>query len=332
MKLPVVKPNITVYPIFSNPLSIILQNPYGLEWTYNNFHQLVCNDGLALSFYDFDYHNCSYILVQKISKCLISKLNKDIIEFLIESLDYGYYLYLNINPKYIGAYNLPRSLDVHDIFIYGYSKSERVFYIADCFENGKYAYNECSFDEIRNGIKYINLKDENYISLNGCIELLSLVTSNEKLEAFDYKRVKDTLKDYLNSKPTVCSNVQDFKWEYGETYHCFGISCYKYIHKKINLLNTTISFADFHIVWEHKRHLANTLNYMINRRMIIDNKNVLYKTISDITNKALCGRNLAIKCSIKYDDAIKEKLHLIYQDIETMEYYFLLELIEQYMK
>ena len=151
---------------------------------------------------------------------------------MIESLDYGYYLYLNINPKYIGVYNLPHSIDVHDIFIYGYSKSERVFYIADCFENGKYAYKECSFDEIRNGIKFINLKDENYISLNGCIELFSLVTKGEKLEAFDYKRVKDTLKDYLNSKPTVCSNVQDFKWKYGETYHCFGISCYKYIHKK----------------------------------------------------------------------------------------------------
>ena len=47
--------------------------------------------------------------------------------------------------------------------------------------------------------------------------------------------------------------------------------------KKINLLNRTISFADFHILWEHKRHLANTLKYMINRRLIVDNKGVYIK-------------------------------------------------------
>ena len=327
MKLPLEDPNITVYPIFSNALSIILQNPYALEWTYNNFHQLVCNNGIALSFYDFDYRNCPYLLVQKFSKKFIFELKKDVIDFFIQALDYGHYLYFNINPKFITAYKLGYDLDVHDIFVYGYSKEKEIFYIADCFEDGKYAHKECSFDEVRKGLQHIKNEDEKYLTLNGCVELLSLVSKDICLSGFDYKRVKDTIIDYFNSKPTVCYNVQDFKWEYGKSFHFFGINCYKFIHKRIDILDEFIALADYHIICEHKKHLLETLNFLVRKEFIVDKQGSLLKRMIEITQKALIARNLVIKYHITRNDNIKKRLHLIYQDIETKEYYFLYDLI-----
>lgn len=330
MKLSLEKSNINVYPIFSNPLSIILQNPYALEWTYNNFHQLICNNDNALSFYDFDYRNCPYLLVQKISKKFISNLKMNIIDFFIEALNQECYLYFNINPNFIEAYKLPYACNVHDIFVYGYSKEKKTFYIADSFEYGKYTYKECSFDELTNGIKYIRSSDENYINLNGCIELLSLISKDECLSKFDYKRVKDTLIDYLNSRPTVCCNVQDFRWEYGKSWHTFGISCYQYIHKRIDLLNEFIVLSDYHIIWEHKKHLKDTLNYLMEKGFV-KNELIISKRISEIIQKSLVARNLVLKYSVQHNDEIKKKLHLIYREIETTEYYFLNELINVWL-
>lgn len=320
MKLKLKDSPIKVYPIFSNPLSIILNNENAYKWIYNCFHQLICNCGIALSFYDFDYKNCPYLQVQNIDKKFIKTMGIDIIDFLIKSLEEGKYIYMNVNPKYINAYKLRYDWDVHDLFIYGFSKKRKQFYIADCFDYGKYAYNECSFDELEDSLNFLAQENENYIMLDGCIELLSLKSEDENLGGFDYSRVKQTLVDYIDSRPTSCWNVQDFKWKYEDSHHTFGVDCYRYIHKRIDMLDEMIALADYHIIWEHKKHWLDTVCYMNRNNFIKCKGDYFEKEFQELTNRALVARNLAIKYDVTNKMQIRNRMHNMYLEIEKFEH------------
>lgn len=60
-------PHIETLPMYANILSILSGNGVGEQWILNNFIEIYSN-GYDISFYDYNYMMCPYLLVESISK------------------------------------------------------------------------------------------------------------------------------------------------------------------------------------------------------------------------------------------------------------------------
>ena len=287
-----------------------------------NFIQ-ICSNSQALVFYDFNYKFCPFLNIQRISKRWLKESDFDIIEFIVDSLSKGYYVYLLVKQSEIGAYDYSsdedRFLDksVHDIMIYGYNKVQEEFYIADNFKHGKYSYNcKCSFLEMRRAIEGVDLVFEPRLGFKGNIELLEYY--NKELRRFNIHRVYDSLCDYLEARPTAMWNTLEFRNKYGEEQWYFGMNCYEYMIYRIEQLslpNTHIQ--DFHLMWEHKKHLKRVIDYLINNNYIY--YNLILEGINDIVRDALISRNLVVKYCLTNDKNVQSDIINKYYAIKTNE-------------
>lgn len=329
--LKVEKPDINVYPIFANPLAIMQCHQETKEWILCNFIQL-CSNSEALNFYDFNYKFCPYLKIQRISKEYLHTMNIDIIKFIINSISEGYYIYLLVKKSDIGAYKY-ESEDIrkqdnfaHDLLIYGYEINQQLFYIADNFVDGRYSFEKCTFEELETAIKNVEPKYEPRLGFKGNIELIEFY--NKEPQGFNLKRVVDSFCDYISSKPTSMWNTLEFRNVYGEKKWYFGMECYDYILQQVNHMNTNnIYIQDFHLIWEHKKHLRRIISYMMGKAYITDK--TLIKQVDNIEKDALIARNLVIKYGISGEEGIKEKIVKIYTKMVADEKKIMISLIRQ---
>lgn len=324
-------PDINVYPIFANPLAIMQMHQETKEWILCNFIQL-CSNSEALNFYDFNYKFCPYLKIQRISKEYLLRMNIDVVKFIINSVAEGYYIYLLVRKKDIKAYKYEseasREQDrfAHDLLIYGYDITQELFYIADNFMDGKYSFQKCTFKELETAIKNIERDYEPRLGFKGNIELIEFY--NEEPQLFNLKRVLDSFYDYILSRPTIMWNTIEFRNVYGEKKWYFGLECYDYILQQIYHMNpSNIYIQDFHLMWEHKKHLRRLISFLIEKKYIID-KTVTIQ-IDSIVKAALIARNLVLKYEISGKEDIKEKIVKIYSKMAIDEKKLLTSLIKQ---
>lgn len=294
LKLPYADPYFEVYPIFSNPLSILQAHKNTEGWIMNNFLQL-CSNSYALNFYDFNFILCPFLIIERISKEELKSNNIDIIDFIIKCLFNQKYVYLLVNRGCISAYK-PQFNDKHDISVYGVNTEKQIFYIADNFVYGKYARTVCTFDELRHAIESVDPLQEGYLGFKGCICMISFDKRDGK--EFSYPRVVQSLKDYYQSVPTSLWNTMEFRNDYGVEEWYFGMDCYKYLKKRIETLSVrNCHIQDFHLLWEHKKHLQRVLYYCKSKEFIkqeID-MGILEKNI----RRSLELRNILLKMKAK---------------------------------
>lgn len=321
--LPLAEPIINTYPIFSNPLSILMLHSETKGWIFNNFLQL-CANGKALNFYDFNYKLCPYLKIQRLDKEWVKETQGDLIEFIKESILNDLYIYLIINRKYISAYK-PSVEDKHDLFIHGVDTANEKFYIADNFEYGKYSKAVCTYDELRTALMNMNDTFEQKLGFNGCIEFMSYNKMEEN--KFCFSRVIDSFEDYYKGKPTCKWNVMEFRDEYEEHDWYFGIDCYHYLLEsmEINSINN-IGIQDYHLLWEHKKHILRVINYCKDNGYI---KNTFStQQMECIIKKCLEIRNLIIKSKISSRSDEKEKILMKIREIQEWERSFFEKLLE----
>lgn len=324
-------PDINVYPIFANPLAIMQTHQETKEWILCNFIQL-CSNSVALNFYDFNYKFCPYLKIQRISKEYLQRMNIDIVKFIINSIAEGYYIYLLVSKKDIMVYKYEREelreqdRCAHDLLIYGYDINQQVFYIADNFMDGKYSFQNCTFKELEVAIKNIEYHREPRLGFKGNIELLEFYS--EEPQEFNLKRVLESFYDYILSRPTSMWNTIEFRNVYGEKKWYFGLECYEYILQQVyDMDQNNIYIQDFHLMWEHKKHLRRIIIFLLEQRYIID-KNVIIQ-IDTIEKDALVVRNLVLKYGISGKEDIKENIIRICSKMAIAEKELLTALIEQ---
>lgn len=330
--LPLAQPWITTYPIFANPLSIIQLEKESHPWILSSFLQLVCYGNEALSFYDFNYRTCPYLTVQRICKDFLYKSHIDLISFLKLVLSRQQYVYLIVNTKCISCYNVDSSYSRHDMFIYGYNESRKVFYIADNYVNGKYSKGECKYDELIAAINTLEEKDEGYLGMNGCIEFMSY--NNDKFYNRFYcdinlTRIKDSLKAYLESKSFNMWSVQDFRaLTYGEKKFTFGIDCYSFLHKSIMKMERqeAIPFPSFYAIYNHKMHLFRVVQFLHDMKYISNGEKHL-KNLNELCEIAKININLIIKYRLSTKNFLIDKIHYAYDKMEKMEKIMIREII-----
>ncbi|NLM10170.1 MAG: BtrH N-terminal domain-containing protein [Clostridiaceae bacterium] len=321
-RLPTNYPITTTYPVDANAAMIISNQKEYNVWLLNSFIQISSRvSSHPITYFDFHYRNCPLLYLQKINKKLINTQEYDkLIYFLINAIDNGYYIYLIINRKYIKAY-LTEKDSRHDMLIYGYNLDKYIFYIADTFQNGKYSFETCTFNELFEAVNNLSEEDNYYMGFNNSIELLSLKKYPEEA-LFNLRRVKESIIDYLECRPTKYWYTQQFNWHNPMNNHLLGLDCYKLIYKELEYIieNRVIShtgWLSFHVMWEHKNIMLKRLYYLNENKMLNNSQDVISE-YHDIERKTLLYRNQIIKYAytVQKDDSIMKSLFKKYKEIE----------------
>ncbi|TAH75128.1 MAG: hypothetical protein EWM47_00180 [Anaerolineaceae bacterium] len=318
--LPKKEPFVKTYPKDANPLSVLLNYEHTYDWLMNCFIQLTSYNDAYLDYYDFNYRNCPILECQRIKSNIIFDKYETLTNFIIKSIDKGYYIILPVNMKYVYTYNCSEDIP-HDIFVYGYNIKNKIFNISDNFFNGKYGDSLCEFSELENA--YNNIIEEHYWfqGFRGCIELLSYIS--EKRACFELYRIKESIDDYLHSRPTSRWYLNHAMWTEDEIRkRSFGITCYNTLMYHINYAEQFGYFSQganqaIFLMWEHKNIMLLRLKYMQDSRVYINNQ--VIEIYNQIEKQAKMCINLKLKYDITRNKNILKKMAMQYNEIEKHE-------------
>lgn len=330
--LKVTMPEITSYPIYAHFLAIMQTHAETRDWILSSFMQ-ICSNSKVLNFYDFNYTSSPFLKVQRIEKAFLKEWSIDIMHFIFKSITQGFYVYLLVKKRYIAAYGLSNLVtdnqdeSVHNIMIYGFDMREKVFYIADNFAHGKYAFSKCGFSDLEEAIRHMRQEDENQGGFNGTVELIKY--RGDFCPDLSVKRIYEGLSDYYECRPTGMWNIMHINNYNRNRKWYFGQECFEYIEIKIRELDW-FSIQDFHLMWEHKVHLRNVFEYLIEMQYIHDAEAVC--EMDSIAQKTLCARNLITKYNTTGKSSIKDSIIEQYKNIRENESKLIYRVIRQLEK
>jgi hypothetical protein len=311
--LPVNYPPITSWQWHASLFSILYDDELALNWIFSNYIQLRCYPDMdqisdsSILFTDFmpgdsSLLECPYLLTQIITHKQILAYSNNLLEFLIKSIDLSYYIFGICDETDM----LNKGIRImHQLFIYGYDLEKEVFYVGDfTFDNGRYSYTTVSFDKVVYG--FLNVQsgedfvfDHNYKDMNG----LYLISKNtyKKYYEFDPQLVKRSLNEYLSS----CDTKKHFRQSRNHNNtNIFGINTYDAIIHELSLLeekiNTWFDYRPFHVFYDHKVLMENRIKYMMDKKYIPFNQEILNK-YNEVRETALKARNGFLKALIKKD-------------------------------
>lgn len=310
-------PPITLYPYIANKLSVLLNYEETLPWFHSNFIQMWASKNGPKGYWsDFLYYGrnrfCPNYKFSLISKKVMQYKWNSIIDFIIDSIDLGYYVYMNINNFYIPAYqHFNKNHRRHDIFVYGYDKKSKTLNIADFFQNGKYSYSYVSFNDFEQA--YINYDRTNE---NDFLGGMSLETFENTIYKFNIDFVVDSIKDYLLSRNTsIASDLEELD---NKDDIVFGIQVYdilsEYSYKLGRGVFDFVDIRPFHMLFDHKVAMLLRLKYLEESRYL-DKSEYIINFYNMLQSECLILRNMIIKYNLTNDikifDRAAKKLEII---------------------
>ncbi len=214
--LPVRYPLITTLPQIADIISILGYYPETKPWICNNFIQLVFYNkpmadkntstislrGGFLEIYNRIEHSpffpCPFIQKKYLLRKEAENKWNSITDFIIYNINHGQYVYLCIDMYYIPYYlnNFEKRHGRHLLFIYGYDLMQKLLYIADFFENGKYKFKTISFDIFEEAYYKLDLSKPFDFD-----EEIFVINYSSKADInLDPEAIKNSLTDYLFSE------------------------------------------------------------------------------------------------------------------------------------
>jgi len=315
-KLPVTYPFIVAYTTHATTLSIVTNYDDYLPWFCSNYVQLrVVHDLSSRAWVDFyslmpgGVHHCPYLETQHIHLPTLRALRGGIVEFLIEMIGAGYYVYACVETSCISAYHsYGKYRFPHTMLIYGYDREQKLFHIGD-FLRANYAYGTAGFDEVERAFAATTVEEA--VGFHGLKLLRYKPDADYK---FHLGNVAELVGDYLHSRPTsrrYLSHVQPFGPEslgMDPVYTRLGQDL------ELNIDNPDIfQYPSFHVLYEHKKALSLIYNYMRTIGCIDESHR-----FDAVEEKALSVRNTVMKYSLTRDprfvrsalDALRELYQL----------------------
>lgn len=305
--LEVSKPIITHTPEVSILFAILSGDCKTRDWLYLHFFSMGIDRYSSIEnivwFEDY-YKNGPFLECIDINRGIIKEYLFS--NYIAQAISEDYYLALPINIKYIKNYGCTENA-IHFMGIYGYNKSAGIVYIMDHFQDGKFSFETCSFDEINEAYNKLSEAD-NIFCYNLIIRKIKKkhtcnynINKNLLLETFQMyiSGVCQTLPT-INSTGTVVYNS-----EYENI--CFGLEYYD-------------ALANFMILPEHYFHMRRQIFLTISHATILLNiSNIMAQRFSidcrDRCEKLLLKMhlilNLYLKNCIKYLQFEYDKLNYI---------------------
>lgn len=294
-KLKIEQPISNCYQFMAFPLAIQECNPMAYEWIYSNFIQ-TCFDlsyhktPVPYYFYIFDYTISPFLDVQKLNRDTLANNNLNILDFIVNTVDNGQYIYLNLDEFYIPKRNAYKDKHFsHDCLIYGYDMGKREIYLYGFDISNQLNMTEISFDDFVLAYENIELieKELTYINLyklrKGCKYKLNLDIIIEQLK--EYFEGRNSSNRFSMLRET---------WE-----RAYGIDFYTHINDYILSCESEKIKMDiriFHFLYEHKYIMKRRIEYLLKTSTITECN--LLNFWNEITEEALIIRNKAIKSNL----------------------------------
>jgi len=313
----------------ANAIAIISNQKHTYPYILSHFIQLFSwkyhESNWVFELYITDYFKffkkCPFLDTQRIRKDIINKHWRSNIDFIIDMLNQGYYIYLIVNTRYISSYKPSRTHDLnHDMFIYGYDQIENEFFIADNFNHGAYSFEKCSYSELENALGNLN-PDKIDVGFNNAIYLLSYKESNTKL--LDLNRIQQGIRAYLDG-----TEFDDCKDPNGS----YGIEVYQDYQSYISLLKlgqAEIDYRPIHVFYEHKFLMWKRIEYLCEHGILRDDSKLLQE-FEQISKWSIVIRNLVLKFSITKDKELLDKIPKQLDVIKCTETDLLEEVLSQF--
>ncbi len=296
--LPVIEPIVNTYTSYGAMFSILPKS--ALPWILNNFIQI--NFVYKWDMVTFDYHrmlmsNCPAIDYYEETAQMISQRGDGIEQAVVNGINRNEYLFMYGDRYYIkaaseyGIEHIP-----HEIFVYGYDLDKNQVYIADNFQNGKFIFTLCTFDELTDAFNKI---DSN-ISFLHTVRYLK-VHENEYCRLSIHQMISG-LESYLYS-------YESFDIMGNPPNGIYGIEVIDYILSQVlNVNGGEIDIRFFHLLYEHKLLMEKRVNYLIEFNYISasDFDTDRYR---ELKLASLRLRNLVIKYNLIRKKDIQERIY-----------------------
>ncbi len=320
--LPVTYPIINSYTHYDNLFSILGNYKKTQGWIYNNMINLwgyKTEDGLPMIKFG-PWHirrSCPFIKTYNFDKHFIDKSFGNITNFIISSIQLGYYVYLFYDEYYIPLSDsyLKRHFE-HHLFIYGFNIINKEFNVADYFTNSKYSFEKAFFKDVEYAI---NAAYKNPI-VDGFCELIKPVDSNY---IFELDTFLDSINHYLNSKKYLTrfdiASLSVLEAEHllrkDSTSINFGLKNYNLL--KLELLSMKQQdkihrdIKPLHMIYNHMVLMTSALTFLYNNKLMKKEDCILsYK--KNVLQVSLMIRNLYLKYIVSSNqDLIDKIIHLL---------------------
>ncbi len=265
----VLQKDITTYLHRSLPLCMVLAYEKYKPWYYSNFIQIFSykNDRGYVEFNFLEPRDCCSEIVDMI--CLGFPLLThvdNIIDYIIENINMGYYLIINVDENYLPnkwAYN--KIHFIHPSLIYGYDNEQKQLKAIGFNQN---IFQEITFDYAQFKEAYengkIHYKNSAPWTEWSAIQLLR----PKKFEAeypFSHEKFIKDLRSYLSS---IGDSIRLYSFEYYENQVEYGFNLYDvFIQSMEDLLQGKITsdYRAIHLLAEHKKCIYDRIGYVISR-------------------------------------------------------------------
>lgn len=274
-ELQIGKPPVICYLHHAYPLTAAMAHKDFNAWFFSNYIQLEYNvDCNEINFLTcMICGNCIYVPIldyRILDLEFLHTCRTDIIDFVINSIDMGYYITTYLDEFFIpDRISYKKMHNRHDIMIFGYDSKEKLFKVVGYNCNRSYSVSNISFSEFNDA--YINsISKKNDVILFKAKDNLSYQPSFE----FDIKNVKYLLEDYVKSYDTSdkLRMLNNPKSSY-----VYGIQAYKEIIKyyKSEKSNEQCDIRVPYLLWEHKKAMVSRIEYLSEKGYIEDSDRLL---------------------------------------------------------
>jgi hypothetical protein len=318
-KLKLALPPIIGYLHHAYQLSVAQQHPSFNDWFYSNYIQLTYHPETGwLNFFLARLECYPLVYYQLLNIQIFINNNIDIVDFIINCINSGYYIWLYLDEFYVPnriSYNTGHL--IHECLIYGYNTDKSCFYSAGFDTRHNYSFSEISYTDF---IKAFYNSDIN--------KPVNIVKHQETDRYnFDIQNVMNLLEDYVYSKNTS-KRLSIYSNPTSDV--IYGLQIYEYLRKNFENPPTKEFLDDIrslHILWEHKKCMTSRIKFLYENKYL-DKLEPYYSKYKEIENKALALRNMQIKYTYTRDDDEIKKIATYIDEIRNEEKEILVELLE----
>lgn len=251
-----------------------------------------------------------------------NKWEKNFSDLALEALEMGYFVYADINRKYIPHYKSQFDF-THNLLLLGFDKKTKEFDIADYFYKRKFSIEKCSFEELNQA--FYQLKRiwdcDRFSKVN-----IFKYKENENYQ-FNVSEIVSKTKDYLYGTDLIQKHYYAlFAFQYnnsGKLY--YGIDYYKAL-KILIRDEREMSTKLIQILYVHKLIMKKRLE-ILQEKKILENQCIIADN-DILMKKTLVLRNLILKITIRDDQerihnmVDRERVLNLINELEDLDYRF----------
>ena len=268
------------------------------------------------------YNQCFWLQTQCIDLGCFKKLHTDIGEFIINSIDQGYYIIIHLDEFYVPEKWLYQKKHFrHVVLICGYNRTDRYYSILGFNHKWMYAISKISFAEFERAFSHLEET-----------EPIILAKKRENGEyAFDLKLVEEQLSDYVYAKN---ASERYRLYQNPNTNYAYGLDVYGYLKMYFEVLAKEKIWCDLrslHILWEHKKCMRMRTAYMQENKYLSPLSTFYddYLKLERTTEKL---RNMQIKYIVRRDKEVINKIMMSLDQIAVKEYEILTKMLDEISK